>query len=119
MESRIYFNSQEALVQPYLEWKHFFNEKFKVVAGIHYQYFTLTNSQAIEPRLGLTYLLGENSNISLAYGRHSVSQPIYFYFQKFENTDGLRANHNRNIDFTKANHYVPVSYTHLTLPTKA
>lgn len=106
MESRIDFNSQEALVQPYLEWKHFFNEKFKVVAGIHYQYFTLTNSQAIEPRLGLTYLLGENSNISLAYGRHSVSQPIYFYFQKFENTDGLRANHNRNMDFTRANHYV-------------
>ena len=105
-ESRIDFNSQEFLLQPYAEWKHFFNEKFKMIAGLHYQYFTLTNSQALEPRIGLTYLLGEKSNLSVAYGRHSVTQPIYFYFQNFENANGLRANHNRNIDFTRANHFV-------------
>jgi hypothetical protein len=66
----------------------------------------LTNSQALEPRIGLTYLLEEKSNLSIAYGRHSVTQPIYFYFQNFENANGLRANHNRNMDFTRANHFV-------------
>lgn len=105
-ESRINFNEPTYLIQPYAEWRHFFNEKLKMTAGVRYLYFDLSESQSIEPRLGLTYLLGDKSNLALGYGRHSVTQPIYFYFQSFENSSGVYGQHNRQMDLTLSDHLI-------------
>lgn len=105
-DSRINVETKTYMFQPYAEWKYYFNEKLKFIGGLHYQYFALTQSKSIEPRLGLNYLLGEKSNIAIAYGRHSVVQPTYFYFQNFENSNGITSLHNRWMDFSKSDHYV-------------
>ncbi len=98
------------LAQPYIQWKHKVNEIFSFVAGLHSQYFSLTNSWSIiEPRAGLTWRLPNNQGINLGIGMHSQIQPTYTYFYKFEDVVRPQAGfqqHNRNINFTRSRHLV-------------
>ena len=67
-----------------------------VTVGAHFQHYGLTGSSSFEPRAGLQYLFGENL-FSMSYGRHSQAEPIHIYFAHPEN---------RNLELTKADHFV-------------
>lgn len=98
------------LAQPYIQWKHKVNETISFVAGLHSQYFSLSDSWSIlEPRAGLTWRLPNNQGINLGLGLHSQIQPTYTYFYKFTDEDRPQAGfhqHNRNLDFTRSKHLV-------------
>ncbi len=91
-----------SLVQSYLNWQYRHNDKLKLNIGLHHQYFGLTNSNAIEPRLGIKYDATPKSSFNIGVGLHSMTQPIITYFM--QNDDGVEAN--RNIGFSKAAHAV-------------
>lgn len=66
------------LTQPYVQWKHKFNETVSLVAGVHSQYFSLTNSwSVIEPRAGLSWRLNDSQRMDLGLGFHSQIQAPY------------------------------------------
>ncbi|WP_234572742.1 TonB-dependent receptor [Rhodohalobacter sp. 614A] len=76
--------------------------RFDITGGLHFHHFELTNSNSVEPRIGVQYQVGSNS-WSLSYGRHSQIEPLSFYFSDPEN---------RNLDLAKADHFV-AGFTHL------
>lgn len=79
-------------------------KKWQLNIGLNSQLFTLNNSFALEPRLGLNYQLNDNNEISLGYGLHSRMEPLNIYLAHTGNSRSNQAN--RNLDFSKAHHFV-------------
>ncbi|GAB5539180.1 MAG: carboxypeptidase regulatory-like domain-containing protein [Salibacteraceae bacterium] len=96
------------LLQPYIQWKHRTDKGLIITAGIHSQWFTLSNSVSwAEPRVAVKKTFRDGSAISGGVGLHSQVQPYYMYFYSLsENPDGTRALHNKTMDFTYAGHAV-------------
>lgn len=91
-------NTQGALWQPYLDWQNALSDHFDLNAGLHFTYFGLNGSNAVEPRLSLSWR-DKQHRLSLAYGLHSQTQAPQLYFARSE-----PANDNQNLDLTKAHH---------------
>jgi hypothetical protein len=100
------YNNTTNLAQAFVHVKYNINEKLILNAGIHSQKFFLNNSFSVEPRLGLKYAVNSKSSFSLGYGLHSQMQPINVYFLQTQNPDGSHAYNNKNLDFTKSQHFV-------------
>jgi hypothetical protein len=100
------YKGQTALARCFIQWKHHFSEKFYVNTGFTYQYLFLNKSQSPEPRLGLRYELNKKQSLSFGAGLHSQVQPLYVYFATANLGNGQVKETNRNLDFTKAAHFV-------------
>ncbi|MEO8088159.1 MAG: TonB-dependent receptor [Bacteroidota bacterium] len=94
------------LFQAFLEWQHRFSDKLSVNTGLHYQYFAYNNTYSFEPRLGVKWELKEGRAISFGTGMHSQLQPMYTYFQQTLLPDKTVVLTNKNLEFTKSNHFV-------------
>ena len=92
--------------QVYADWQHRFSEKFIVNTGLHYQYFDLTESQSIEPRLGAKWQVNEIQSFNAGFGMHSQPLVPYAYFVTQEKEDGTLEFKNRNLDLMRSIHYV-------------
>jgi len=105
--NRLDHRGNAALIQPFIQFKHKLSDDFIINAGIHSQYFTLNNSASwLEPRLGLKWKFGKNQSLSTGFGIHSQIQPTYIYFHHIRMFSGELVEHNRDIGFSKSNHYV-------------
>ncbi len=100
------YNSQTNLSQAYIQTKYNISEKLTLNTGIHAQKFFLNNSTSVEPRLGLKYDINNKSSLTFGYGLHSQMQPINVYFLQTQNAYGTYSYNNKNLDFTKSNHFV-------------
>jgi hypothetical protein len=95
------------LAQAYVHWQYRITEKVALNTGLHYQLFTLNASQNVEPRAGIRWQLSAKHALSLAYGLHSQTQPLIYYFYKTLNpADGSYAETNRNLGLSKSQHLV-------------
>ncbi len=94
-------NGGGVLLQPYLNWNIRLLPDVEAQIGLTYNYFTLNQSQALEPRLSLNYQLNASNRLSMAYGLHSQMQlpQIYFSLINGENT-------NINLGFTQSHHII-------------
>lgn len=103
-------SSPDFLLQVFLQWKYKINKRLTLNAGLHSQYFTLSNSfSPVEPRIGLKIAANEKSTIALGAGMHSQHHPLYIYTYH-QNIGGNKAYHNLNMDFTRSIHTV-LSYS--------
>ena len=100
------YNSQTNLSQAYIQTKYNISEKLTLNTGLHAQKFFLNNSMSVEPRFVLKYDINNKSSLTFGYGLHSQMQPINVYFLQTQNTDGTYSYNNKNLDFTKSNHFV-------------
>lgn len=76
------WNQQKVVVmaQPFIQWKWRMSEKTDFTAGIHSQYFSLSNSLSpAELRLGWKHRMKGNQSIFAGAGMHSQTQPLYTY----------------------------------------
>jgi hypothetical protein len=95
------------LVQGFGEWQHHFSNRFTVYGGLFSQFFIYNSTFAIDPRASLTYKISESGKISFAYGKHSQMQPLYVLLTETYNRDQKTYDKtNRNLEFSKANHFV-------------
>lgn len=99
-------NSYTNLAQAFVHSKFNLSDQLTLNAGLHSQKFFLNNSFSIEPRLGLKYAINSQSSFNLGYGLHSQMQPINVYFLQTQNQDGSYSYNNKNLDFTKSQHFV-------------
>jgi outer membrane receptor protein involved in Fe transport len=72
---------------------------------------SLNNNSAAEPRVSAKWNMSKRSSLAVGYGLHSQLQVWGVYFAKQENPDGSFNSTNKNLGFTKGNHYV-LSYNY-------
>ena len=99
------FNGGGLLFQPFVQYKWRVNKDLDLTAGVHSQYFSLSNSISIaEPRVGGQYRMKNKQVLSFGAGMHSQMQPLYQYtYQRF-NAMGEAVRINQNMDFTRSLH---------------
>jgi hypothetical protein len=100
------FDGSTYLVQGYANWLHRFSDALSMTLGLHSQHFLLNKSNALEPRLGLRYKLGERQNLNFGAGMHSQLQPLTVYFVKDRAAEPAVVLPNKELDFTRALHGV-------------
>lgn len=83
------WNSQTSafLLQPYTQIKYRFSDNLAFNGGLHLQYFSLSNSISVEPRLGLRWNFKPDQTLSFGSGLHSQMIPTYIYFYNKPKTD--------------------------------
>lgn len=99
------YKGSTALLRGFAQWQHRFSNTLLINAGLSEQYFLLNRANAVEPRLGLKYLITNRQALSLGAGLHSQLQPVYIYFAS-DTINGKRVETNRNLDYTRAAHAV-------------
>ena len=105
-------NSQHFLAQAYLQFKHKFNDNLILTAGIHSQYYSLSNEfSSFEPRLGIKWKINDNNSFSAGLGRHSQIQPMYLNFYHEYDQSGNKVYKNKELGMSYSNHAV-VGYSH-------
>ena len=94
------------LYQGYVTWKHRFNEKFLFVTGLHGQYYTLSETGVVEPRINFQYMINLKHSLSLGYGVHNQVQNITTSFAQTKTATGDILETNKDLDFTASQHFV-------------
>jgi len=94
------------LIQPYVQFKYKQTDKLIFSFGIHGQFLTLNNSNAIEPRAGVRWNFSKNQTLSFGYGMHSQMQPTYVYFEQKKNAQNNYTLFNKNLGFTNSQHFI-------------
>jgi hypothetical protein len=103
-EERVTFLDEKgntSLLQPFASLRLRPAPRWTFNLGLHAMYFTLNESSALEPRLGVVYQLNEQASLNLGYGLHSRVLPIGIYFVK---TDGQQPN--LELGLMRAHHLV-------------
>jgi hypothetical protein len=99
------FEGFSALIQPFVQYKWKINERMDFTAGVHSQYYSLSDSWSyVEPRLGWQLRLKNGNQFSAGAGLHSQIQPTYQYTYQQVDTDGDLRRLNEDMDFTKSFH---------------
>lgn len=82
------------------------SDKFETNLGLAFHRFELTKSQQVEPRVSMQYKINELNSINFAFGLHSQSHPLLYYFYRYPNPNGTWSQTNKNIDMMKSLHYI-------------
>lgn len=94
-------NFDETVSAGFIETDMFASNNFVTRAGARIEYNDLTGRAAVDPRLSLAYKTGDNSQVSLAYGK----------FRQSPNDLWLRVN--KQLKSEKADHYI-LNYQHIS-----
>jgi hypothetical protein len=99
------YQGYAALLQGFVQYKWKVNSKMDFTAGLHSQYFSLSDSWSpAEPRLGWQLRLKNKQVIKAGAGLHSQMQPIYQYTYQGSPSGGVPERFNMDMDFTKSLH---------------
>jgi hypothetical protein len=96
-------------LQAFSQINHRLSPHFSLNAGFHYLQLLLNNTYSIEPRASLSYQPTENQRLSLAYGIHGKTLPLFTYFYTVKDTvDGqvIDIYPNRDMKLVKAQHLI-------------
>lgn len=103
---RIDVNDVTTLYQAFATWRHRFNNKFSFNAGVHTQYYALNEQTAVEPRIGIQYLINGKQSISAGFGLHNqIQSPYTSYVQTKVGPDSYILT-NTTLGFTTSQHSV-------------
>lgn len=100
------FDDDAMTLQPYMQAKYRFTNKFSANFGLHFMYYDLNESGAVEPRANISYAITPQQTLSLSYGMHSQLQPQPVYFYQPQLPDGSYDLSNRDLGLTRAHHVV-------------
>lgn len=95
-------NGQSLLFQFHSQSQFDLTPVLTLNAGFHSQYFQLNRDFTFEPRASFKYQLNSKSDLSLAYGLHSKTEPLALYFVK----DKLGNTPNKELKLMRSNHLV-------------
>jgi len=90
----------------YLQWQYRPTSELTVNSGVHYSFLALNNQQVLEPRLGMKWQFSPKQSLNAGFGVHSRMESVAVYLSKAYLEDGSFIYPNKNLDFTKARHFV-------------
>lgn len=94
------------LLQPYANVRLRASPRWTFNLGFHSTYFSLNQTSAIEPRLGMVYQVTDQASLNLGYGMHSRIVPLGHYFIQITDDQGQISQPNRDLDLMRAHHLV-------------
>ncbi|MGV3632066.1 MAG: carboxypeptidase-like regulatory domain-containing protein [Bacteroidota bacterium] len=102
------FQGGAVLIQPFVQWKWRISENMDFTAGVHSQFYSLSQSLSpAEPRVGWKYRMKNGNSIFAGAGLHSQMQPLYTYvYRLYDSVSQQYVLHNKKMDFTKSIHNV-------------
>ena len=95
-----------AYSQAYGSWKYRATRRLTFISGLHYLHFHLNDNYSIEPRAALKWKFRPGQSLTLGYGRHSKLQALSTYLVRAENPEGNLEQQNRDLEISKADHFV-------------
>ena len=99
-------SGQTDMIQTFLSWKYRLSNDITFVSGLHHTHYLLNDNYAIEPRLGAKWQVNPRHSFSVGFGMHSrLESPSVYLYNELQ-PDGGYNFPNRNLGFTKSNHYV-------------
>lgn len=100
------YKGVDVLARVFLQWRWKITDKMTFTAGLHNQYFSLSDSYSIaEPRIGWKWKLKKGQAIFAGAGMHSQTQPNYTYLYHLVDTaTGKNILHNKKMDFSRSLH---------------
>jgi hypothetical protein len=110
-------------LQAFASWKFRVNDELTLINGLHYIQLALNNNFSVEPRLAVKWQYTEKQSFNIGAGLHSKLEGASTYLAKRYAEDGAFTQPNRNIDLTKAAHFVlgydnqVGAHTHLKIET--
>ncbi len=104
--------TQFSLIGAFAEWLHQFSNAVSLYTGLHYQYFTLNGSQALEPRAGLKWNVNAQHTLNIGFGLQSQTQARMMYFVQTRLPDDRYVLTNEQMGFSK-NAQVVLGYDYL------
>jgi Carboxypeptidase regulatory-like domain/TonB-dependent Receptor Plug Domain len=99
-------NEATTLTELYSQWQYKPIEDLLFNAGVHFQYLSFNNTNAIEPRLAVNYRLNTTQSISLGYGLHSQLQSLPILLDREKDVNNQYIETNKNLDFSRSQHIV-------------
>jgi hypothetical protein len=105
--SLLSFNGAPALSRAYLQHSIKFTDKWQLVGGMHFSYFSLNKHSMPEARLAVKWQASQKLFLHAGAGMHNQLQPLTTYF--FNRTglgNTLDSFTNMQLDFIKSNHLV-------------
>jgi hypothetical protein len=102
-----FFDSKEnaVLLRGFVNFAHRFSDKLSTNIGLYHQYFTLNNTQSLEPRWNLKYQFRADQSFSFGAGLHSQLQPLEVYFYETKDNGSTELT-NKELGFVKSAHGV-------------
>jgi hypothetical protein len=111
LENQLLDNGSSSTLQAFTSWKYRMNEDVTMIGGLHYFRFALNGNHSVEPRLAVKWQATEKQSFNVGVGMHSKLEGISTYLAKRYNTDGSVSQLNKDLELTKAAHFV-VGYDH-------
>ncbi len=100
-------NGNSWLLESYVQGKYKLTQKLFFTAGVNASWFEINDGYTIEPRISGSWQFHENHQLSLGYGNHSQTEPLFVYFVTEENsTTGATQYPNKNLGRMRAHHFV-------------
>ncbi len=112
METITDYDGTTQLMRVFGNWQFRLNNQLTLNTGVNIQHLRLSESTSVEPRVGMKWAFQEGKSVSLAYGLHSQSIPIYAYFIQGQDIDGNTVFKNRELELMKNRHFI-LSYDQL------
>lgn len=97
--------------QAFMQWQYKVSNDVSVQAGAHYLKLSHNNTSSLEPRISAKWNINGKNSLAVAYGLHSQIQTMNVYFAGTRLPNGDFEMPNKNLEMTKAHHYV-VSYSY-------
>jgi outer membrane receptor protein involved in Fe transport len=108
---RINAKGKTSTQQVFAQWQYKPSNDLTINAGLHYLHLSLNNTSSAEPRLSAKWNITSKTSLAIGYGLHSQLQIWGVYFARQQNADGTFSSPNKDLGFTKSNHYV-LSFGH-------
>jgi hypothetical protein len=94
------------LIETYAQGEYKFSDDLSWNRGIHNQYIDYNQSNAIEPRTGMSWQFTDKQRLSFAYGLHSQLVPLPVLVYEEEVAEGVFERTNNDLDFMRSHHIV-------------
>ncbi len=107
-EKRIYLedDGHTYFYRSYAQWQFRPTNELTINSGVHFSYLALNGQQALEPRLGMKWQFHPKQSIQAGFGVHSrMESPAVYLAKAFTDEENFYYP-NKNLDFTKARHFV-------------
>ncbi|MGB3800827.1 MAG: TonB-dependent receptor [Lewinella sp.] len=98
------FDDNFSILQAFGQARYRAGTRWTLNAGVHLQYFTLSEAFALEPRVAAAYEASPSLTLTAGYGRHSQVPPLPVFFFRDLNTG--RSDTNQDLGYLRADHYV-------------
>ncbi|WP_276371320.1 TonB-dependent receptor [Chryseolinea sp. H1M3-3] len=106
LENQLSEKGNSNTYQAFASWKYRMSEEFTMISGLHYIHFALNKNYSLEPRLAVQWQFDEKQSFNAGVGLHSKLEPVSTYLAKRYDNDGGYTQPNKDLEITKAAHFV-------------